>query len=305
MLPPWRHKSGIFKSSSLGYLVVLLLSPEKKNAMQMIYCPNCQKQTGFRRALGFGTFFMVVITFGFWLFAIPLYPARCIVCGLQRKEALASNFAGWWGSRTREQKFILCGLVLAAVILVIVAGSVTQNDESSQRAVIVNGPDYNEPLQGSSERTVKQSSPSALVSGSQDSTEHQLRLMPNFSGDGASEDGRVYSVALIAGTRDIPLGTELLAQGKITRFDYAEMQSRPYAVIGDEQQSDKALMCAINEDEGTEVMSLFHVGELVAVTGNYMGSFPVARNPVMPVLRDCKVADAQNNVVRPATISSN
>ena len=33
--------------------------------MQMIYCPNCQRRTGFRRALGFGTFFMVLNHFRF------------------------------------------------------------------------------------------------------------------------------------------------------------------------------------------------------------------------------------------------
>ena len=38
--------------------------------MQMLQCPNCGKLTGFKRNLGFGTFFMVVITggFGCWRF---------------------------------------------------------------------------------------------------------------------------------------------------------------------------------------------------------------------------------------------
>lgn len=35
--------------------------------MQMIFCPNCGKQSGFKRALGFGTLFMAVLTFGLWL----------------------------------------------------------------------------------------------------------------------------------------------------------------------------------------------------------------------------------------------
>lgn len=44
--------------------------------MHMMNCPNCGKLTGFKRSLGFGTFFMVLLTFGFWLLAIPFYPLR-------------------------------------------------------------------------------------------------------------------------------------------------------------------------------------------------------------------------------------
>src|ERR1039458_7766339 len=55
--------------------------------MQMIQCPNCGKMTGFKRALGFGTFFMVLITGGLWLLAIPFYPQRCITCGLTSSAA--------------------------------------------------------------------------------------------------------------------------------------------------------------------------------------------------------------------------
>src|ERR1039458_4865327 len=64
--------------------------------MQMIYCPNCGKLTGFKRALGFGTFFMVLLTCGLWLLVIPFYPVRCINCGLQRpsRPVLASILIG-------------------------------------------------------------------------------------------------------------------------------------------------------------------------------------------------------------------
>ena len=55
--------------------------------MQMIQCPNCGKLTGFKRDLGFGTFFMVVITGGLWLLAIPFYPLRCVRCGLTSSAA--------------------------------------------------------------------------------------------------------------------------------------------------------------------------------------------------------------------------
>jgi osmotically-inducible protein OsmY len=64
--------------------------------MQMLLCPNCGKLTGFKRALGFGTFFMVLLTAGLWLLVIPFYPARCITCGLTRGSAFAHNFATWY-----------------------------------------------------------------------------------------------------------------------------------------------------------------------------------------------------------------
>ena len=64
--------------------------------MQMIQCPNCGKLTGYKRALGFGTFFMVLLTCGLWLLVVPFYPVRCINCGLQRpsRPVLASILIG-------------------------------------------------------------------------------------------------------------------------------------------------------------------------------------------------------------------
>jgi hypothetical protein len=68
----------------------------------MIFCPNCGKRSGFKRALGFGTFFMVLITFGLWLLMIPFYPVRCINCGLTRTSA-------HWENASRGGKiFIVC-----------------------------------------------------------------------------------------------------------------------------------------------------------------------------------------------------
>jgi Sel1 repeat len=45
-------------------------------AMHMVNCPNCGKATAFKRSLGFGTFFTVVLAFSFWVLAIPLSPLR-------------------------------------------------------------------------------------------------------------------------------------------------------------------------------------------------------------------------------------
>lgn len=49
--------------------------------MENLYCPNCQKQTGFKRAFGIGTLLACIITGGLWIIALPFYPVRCSVCG--------------------------------------------------------------------------------------------------------------------------------------------------------------------------------------------------------------------------------
>ena len=56
-------------------------------------CPNCGRRSGFKRHLGWGTFFMVVLTCGFWLLAIPFYPSRCINCGISQSEAFGMELA--------------------------------------------------------------------------------------------------------------------------------------------------------------------------------------------------------------------
>jgi len=114
------------------------------------------------------------------------------------------------------------------------------------------------------------------------------------------EDGRVYSVALIVATAEIPSGAKLFAQGRVLSFDYADaMRSRRYAIIEDEQQPGKTLMCAMSGEEGVEVFSLYHVGEVVAVSGEYLDTVGVNGYPRV-VLTNCHVAGPQDNVVRPA-----
>src|ERR1700690_53536 len=39
--------------------------------MKMMNCPNCKRLTGFKRSLGFGTLFTLLLTFGFCLLATP------------------------------------------------------------------------------------------------------------------------------------------------------------------------------------------------------------------------------------------
>jgi len=50
------------------------------------HCPNCKTDRGFKRNLGWGTFFAAVLTLGFWILIIPFYPKRCISCGYELFE---------------------------------------------------------------------------------------------------------------------------------------------------------------------------------------------------------------------------
>ena len=52
--------------------------------MERGFCNNCQKLVPYQRAIGFGTLFAILITWGVWLFAIPFYPKRCKWCGMQK-----------------------------------------------------------------------------------------------------------------------------------------------------------------------------------------------------------------------------
>lgn len=126
--------------------------------MQMLFCPNCQKRTGFRRALGFGTFVMVLITFGLWLLVIPLYPARCMTCGLQRQEAVLTNLSVWWALRTRDQKFVVGYLLLGAVLILAVL--ISSPIQKQQPAPIIQGPDYNKPANQVSTHAINNNQPS-------------------------------------------------------------------------------------------------------------------------------------------------
>jgi hypothetical protein len=49
--------------------------------MRYLYCGNCERKSGYKRSYGWGTFFMVLLTCGFWFFIMPFYPPRCMTCG--------------------------------------------------------------------------------------------------------------------------------------------------------------------------------------------------------------------------------
>jgi hypothetical protein len=45
-------------------------------------CMSCGKVTGHKRRFGVGTIIALVFTLGWWVLVLPLYPKRCVVCGM-------------------------------------------------------------------------------------------------------------------------------------------------------------------------------------------------------------------------------
>jgi O-antigen/teichoic acid export membrane protein len=58
---------------------------------------------------------MVVLTFGIWLLAIPLYPARCVVCGLSRSSAIMERLS-------MKQRAIIFLCIMAFLVLCAIHG---------------------------------------------------------------------------------------------------------------------------------------------------------------------------------------
>ena len=136
--------------------------------MQMLQCPNCGKLTGFKRNLGFGTFFMVVITGGLWLLAIPFYPVRCINCGLQRpsRHVLASILIG--------------GLVLFAIaILNINKSRHAEQNDGPTTDLSQSSNDYQQassPASGNAESVIRISAENLLAEFQRSEADKELRI---------------------------------------------------------------------------------------------------------------------------------
>jgi hypothetical protein len=241
--------------------------------------------------LGFGTFFMVLITFGLWLFVIPFYPKRCAVCGCVRS---ATNIKEGLAQRSPWE---IIGLV--AVLLVILVAVFSNNAEDKATPIADSAAVSSESTPINNSGPVSNDIASANVETSSHVENHEVKVSPNYFGGNPISDGRTYSVALIAAASEIPVGTELFAQGRVVSFGYASIRSRPFVILEDEQQTGKMLLCAMAADEGAEVISLYHPREAVQVYGEYMGTLSIAGNPSMPTFSNCKVASPTDKVVRP------
>jgi hypothetical protein len=96
--------------------------------MQMVHCTNCDQLTGFKRSLGFGTFFAVLLTAGFWLLVIPFYPVRCIKCGHTRGDVDATA------------KYIIAAAgVIVVVVVLWISHNVSENASTGngERAPVI------------------------------------------------------------------------------------------------------------------------------------------------------------------------
>jgi len=259
--------------------------------MQMIHCPNCGKLTGFKRSLGFGTFFIVVLTGGLWLLAIPFYPLRCITCGLTRSSAALHNFAAWYRSLSPHGKTFMN---TAAGIMLLLLGVMWFNGARNPAA---------------------QRSQSSLSSA-------------HYSGDasdaGNDEPGAVapvvYSVAEITGAKNqIPTGTELTVRGTFYRprwwpaaeyggdpcskllafgtvsVEHGEANPRAYcqfsAVLQDEDARQiRWLECDMSPEELRAAIQQYTYGSRVQAHGTYGSSldFQAGAGLVgLPVLENC------------------
>ena len=57
--------------------------------MEINHCYVCRAPRGFKRNIGIGTVFAVILTGFIWLLIIPFYPKRCIVCGMKSSNSLS------------------------------------------------------------------------------------------------------------------------------------------------------------------------------------------------------------------------
>lgn len=90
--------------------------------MRIQRCPNCEKWMGFEKRIGIGTLILFFITVGFWVFAIPFYPERCIGCGVDISTAPQGDYKLRKEIKWKQRKSILkalmwIGIVIAVLVL--------------------------------------------------------------------------------------------------------------------------------------------------------------------------------------------
>ena len=75
----------------IGRPAIKRVGPKHRRALlvRVVHCECCNRNTGHKRALGFGTFFAVALTFGFWLLVLPFYPRRCVACGTANRQSVS------------------------------------------------------------------------------------------------------------------------------------------------------------------------------------------------------------------------
>ncbi len=252
--------------------------------MQMIHCPNCGKLSGFKRSLGFGTLFMVVITGGLWLLMIPLYPSRCINCGMRRAPAQMQNFADWL--KTSPMGAVVSVCILVGICAFMVSSVLkAHNSAPAQRST------SDEP---------------AAIAVSSPPEDHALHLLPNLSGRGAVSDGRTYSVGLLAAYQGtIPPGTELFTQGIFAGISYrgAFGMESPWDIVfvRDERDKRRALACLVDPEEIEGHNFPYHEGDRIQVHGI---SYVAYGYDGFINFRQCQFSSPTDNVVQLESVGS-
>ena len=90
--------------------------------MRFHHCSNCNKKTGHKRALGWGTFFAVLITAGLWLLIIPLYPKRCIICGYNLSSSRTESVIKWVDQHKKgSRELSVSSTTFWALVLIFIA----------------------------------------------------------------------------------------------------------------------------------------------------------------------------------------
>lgn len=98
--------------------------------MKITYCPSCKRETGFKRALGWGTFFACILTAGLWLFIIPFYPQRCVICA----NNAATEVKGKRKTDFKRVGQVLVGFLIFMAVMVVISwiAQLTSKSEKSQ-----------------------------------------------------------------------------------------------------------------------------------------------------------------------------
>lgn len=87
--------------------------------MHVTHCYVCNRPSGFSRRLGWGTFFMVILTAGFWLLAIPFYPKRCTTCGCTEGGAARASLAMAAGPPGRQRQLLTAYGIIGTFVVVV------------------------------------------------------------------------------------------------------------------------------------------------------------------------------------------
>jgi len=228
--------------------------------MHVTHCYVCNRPSGFARRLGFGTFFMVLLTFGLWLLVIPFYPIRCTTCGCSRGDAGPAPGAP-------SQRGVIGGLTTWEIIALVLAVG-----------VILTGLFHT--LIGPSSSNNRASAPTESVSSpvrtSAATEDPSIRL--HYAGGAPVSDGRTYSVALIdANASRLPVNTPFFVQGTV--FALSSGDSSGGSIVLRDEGTHAQLGCHLNADVYKAAKRDFPVGHPVKVFGKYWGT--VTDDPVV------------------------